>query len=138
MTTTGAYSFRLLDFAGGDPIALDSSVTQSITPGKGSRVFSFVGTKGPDRLFSTPFRARGSVNSAPTWRLIDQFGNVVFSDNYDTDQQNVRLPSSGTYFLLIEGRRNETSAAPTVTFCDADGGEYEHADQCRRSSGRRA
>src|SRR5205807_5316855 len=56
------------------------------------------------------------VNSAPSWRLIDPFGNLVLSDKFARDQACVRLPASGTYVLLVEGRRNETAVAPTVTF----------------------
>jgi len=89
--------------------------TQSLTPGKGSRVFSFAGTKDQIIYFDSVTRA-GFINSAPTWRLIDPFGEPGVQRQYDTDQANVRLPSSGIYSLLIEGRRNESAATPTVTF----------------------
>jgi len=100
---TGAYSFRLLDFAAATPIALDASLTQSITPGKGSRVFSFAGAKDQVVYFDTISRA-GFINSAPTWRLIDTIRERRVQRQTTTPiSRNVRLPSSGTYFLLIEG-----------------------------------
>jgi hypothetical protein len=80
-------------------------------------VLSFSGTKDQVIYFASVSRS-GFANSPPTWRLIDPFGHRLFGsdENFDTDQPNIRLPASGTYFLLIEGRRNESAAAGTVTF----------------------
>jgi hypothetical protein len=56
----------------------------------------------------------GSGNA--TWRLIDPFSNVLFSNNFSTNIGTVTLTQPGTYTILIEGRFNAGSGTAAYTF----------------------
>ena len=51
-----------------------------------------------------------------TWRLIDPFGNILFSNGFSTDNDTLTLSQPGTYFLVLEGRRNAGAGSVNYAF----------------------
>jgi Ca2+-binding RTX toxin-like protein len=123
-TSTGDYSFQLLDLQGSSTaVTLGSTVTQTLTPGNASRVHRFTGAVG-QRLF---YDALDSDFDSVLVRLIGPSGQDVsgFGGNTDSDRGPITLTEAGTYYLLVDGdvatntdynfRLLEASAAPTLT-----------------------
>jgi large repetitive protein len=108
---TGAYGFRLLDLADALPLALDSVVEGTLQPANRTDVYRFDAQAG-DRLFFDMTSYSGGV---PFWRLIDPYGRTAWGPNY-LPSDNVQLqtmPVSGSYTLLVEGRRDAGSGSST-------------------------
>ena len=47
---------------------------------------------------------------------IDPFGNILFSTNQNSDVDTLTLAQPGTYFLVIEGRRNAGAGSVNYAF----------------------
>jgi hypothetical protein len=102
---TGSYGFRLLDVSAGTSVAADTPVNGTL------------GDSGTDinvYLFSATARERVDIqgtDSSPgttSWRLMDQFGSVVFGPTGMGDSGPLTL-AAGVYTLLIEGSVAATS-----------------------------
>lgn len=111
--TTGAYAFRLIDRANAVPIALDAPVTAELVPGSETRLYRFEAAGG-ERLF---FDATAFSGSDVRTRLLDPFGAQIWSNVFnggDNDVTTLVLP--GTYYLSVEGRRNQLGTNQSLTF----------------------
>ena len=100
--TTGAYSFRLLDFAAATPLTPGTPVSSTLNPGTETDNYSFnVAT--PNSKFY--FDVTTSIGNA-TWKLLDPQGNMLFDSGFGSDVDTLNLANPGVYTLVIEGRRN--------------------------------
>ncbi|HEX4999488.1 MAG TPA: LEPR-XLL domain-containing protein, partial [Terriglobia bacterium] len=109
--TTGSYAFRLLDAASAVPLTPGTMVSGSLSPATETDLYQFDGVAG-ERYY---FDALTGLNNA-TWRLVDLFNNVVFSDSQNTDIDTFTLPRTGTYILAIEGRFNAGAGTANYSF----------------------
>ena len=100
---TGDYAFRLLDLSTATPITPGVAIGDTLSPGNRTDAYSFAGTAG-SRIY---LQAQGG--SSLYWRVLDQYGQLVGANGF-ADQQLV-LPSTGTYTLLVEGQIGQ--AAPS-------------------------
>ncbi|MBN8490904.1 MAG: LEPR-XLL domain-containing protein, partial [Burkholderiales bacterium] len=106
---TGAYGFRLLDLAEALPLVLDSTVQGTLQPANQTQAYRFDAVAG-ERMY---FDVTATSGGVPFWRLIDPFGRTVWGPNYmpSDDVRTQTLAFSGTYTLLVEGRRDAGNGA---------------------------
>jgi len=103
----GAYSFRLVDLATATPIVPGTPVTgQQLNPGNETDVYRFDVAAG-QRFF---FDAQQITNGDTYWRLLTPYGDQVFLTGAGSDVDVQTLSLTGTYTLLVEGRRYNTAA----------------------------
>ena len=105
---TGSYDFRLLDIDNSaTSIALDQTVTTSLTADDQTKLFKFAGTAGSlvymDLL---SFRQIDNSAFAANWLLLDPFLNQVELSRFDQDLGRVELQLSGDYTLMLQGAAN--------------------------------
>jgi YD repeat-containing protein len=122
VSRSGTYVFRLLDLqTDATPLALGSSVTDTLPTGGEAAVYQFRGTFG-QRLY---YDARDADFDAVDLRLIGPSGNAVFFGNSDSDFGPVGLTEDGVYYLLVQGdtlcrtdyrfRLSDLSSAPALS-----------------------
>jgi RHS repeat-associated protein len=105
--TTGAYSFRLLDLSQATPLTPRVPVSGTLAPANSTNAYRFTGAAG-DHYSFVPST---SSFSNEYWRLLDPYGNLVFSDPLGSDPGTITLLASGTYTLLVEGYIGDTGTA---------------------------
>lgn len=110
--TTGAYSFRLLNYANATAINPGTPVSSTLNPANETDIYKFDVPFANNKFY---FDVTTGINNA-SWRLIDPFGNVLFSNNFNTDNDTMTLAQTGTYFVVVEGRRNAGSGSVPYTF----------------------
>jgi hypothetical protein len=103
-SATGSYNFRLSDLATATPITPGTVVSGTLTPGTATNIYQFNGNAGDLFYFDT---LSGSYPN--NWRLIDPYGQQVWSNYLYTSVPTQALASSGTYTLLVEGYIVNTS-----------------------------
>ena len=103
---TGPYSFRLLDLATATPMTLGNEVSGTLNPGNESAFYRFDAAAGDQMEFDL---IAGTINA--TWRLVDPYGNILFSSTFSTSQGPITLTQSGSYILAIEGQITEAAPA---------------------------
>ncbi|MDJ0660865.1 MAG: Ig-like domain-containing protein [Crocosphaera sp.] len=96
-SNTGDYSFRLLDLATAEVLALDTLITRTLDPGRKTDLFMFEGEA--DQLLFFDGLADDFNSSFVVYGPANQFitSSSVFSDREFT------LPSDGTYTVFIQG-----------------------------------
>ncbi|TAK52487.1 MAG: LEPR-XLL domain-containing protein, partial [Gammaproteobacteria bacterium] len=103
-----AYSFRLLELASATVYAPGTPEFRTLTPANSTDLFRFDAEAGQRFFFDVTARVGGDVY----WRLLDPFGRVVFGpgniNNVWQDVDVTTLAMTGTYTLLVEGRRSNT------------------------------
>ncbi len=102
--TLGGYRFRFFDLATATPAALDTPVSGTLNPANRTDAYQFTLAGATRMFFDTPGNAPGSAE----WRLLDPFGNVIFSQGLNSTYGPVTLTAPGTYTLLIEGYIGDT------------------------------
>ncbi|MCB1631072.1 MAG: LEPR-XLL domain-containing protein, partial [Pseudomonadales bacterium] len=104
----GSYAFRLLDLGDAALLTLGETFSGQLRPGNETDAYRFDASAG-DRLF---FDVTTATGGAPYWRLLDPWGRTLWGPNYlPSDDVGLRtLPWSGTYTLLVEGRRDQLGA----------------------------
>ncbi|MCT0209070.1 hypothetical protein, partial [Synechococcus sp. CS-1332] len=98
---TGDFSFRLLDVAANaTPLTLGTTVTETVTPTSGARIFSFTGAVGQRLLYDALEQDFDSVQTF----LIGPSGNNLsgFFVNASSDSDIFTLSQAGTYYLVQE------------------------------------
>ncbi|MBK7999158.1 MAG: putative Ig domain-containing protein [Verrucomicrobia bacterium] len=106
--TTNAYAFRFVDLATAGLISPGTLVTNRLSPGTRTDFYQFNSLAGDRLLFdriTTP--PAGNI----WWRLLDPFGNEVFSSGY-SDVNNITQRVDGVHTLMIEGYVGNVVAAP--------------------------
>lgn len=111
---TGDYAFRLVDFSSGGAMVTGSTITTTLLPANRSVVYRFNGAAGAlyyfDGLSFTD--AAGAGSSYPAYvRIYTPSGSLIMSQNVNSQVDTFRLPESGQYTVLVEGRiYNERSS----------------------------
>ena len=103
--TPGAYAFTLQNLADAIPVTVGTSFSGELTVASETDLYSFEATAGQQFFFDVE---AASDASSSQYRLIDPFGQVVFSSNRFTDQEVVTIELDGTYTLLVEGGNGNT------------------------------
>ncbi|MEL7496446.1 MAG: putative Ig domain-containing protein [Planctomycetota bacterium] len=125
LASLGDFSFRLLDIADGE------AITPGTTIGGGdveisteTLVYKFDASAGQAFLIDVE---SASESSTSLYRLIDPQGAVVNASSNLTDNELMPLTQTGTYTLLVEGRRNnvdpDTFSINLIELTERDGGE---------------
>ncbi len=102
---SGDYGFRLFDFASATPVSPGTNVTGTLSPANATTGYQLTITAG-ERLF---FKSPGGFPGSPTWRLVDPYGDVVFSTYFNNGQGPFTFTVPGIYTLLIEGSSYDTT-----------------------------
>lgn len=112
-TTTGAYSFRLLDLANATALTLGTPVSGTLL-NRGTAAYQFTATAG-DRVYFDQQALSGQYYQ-PSWRLLDPNGREVFNQGF-SDLDVTTLGQTGTYTLLVEAvYYDQNGATPNYTF----------------------
>jgi ELWxxDGT repeat protein len=104
-STTGAYAFRLLDAANATALTPGTPVSGTLDPANETNLYKFNANAG-DQFYFDSQTLTGATSAY--WRLIDPYGNVVFSQGLGSDAGTQPLDAAGTYTLLIEGYVGDT------------------------------
>jgi RHS repeat-associated protein len=107
--TPGAYLFTLHDLGDAVPVTPGTVITDELTNPAESDLYQFTAEAGDQFLFD--FTVAGSPG-AEAVKLIDRYGTVIERWNNLTDRDDVTIPRSGTYTLLVEGRYTNSAADP--------------------------
>jgi hypothetical protein len=102
----GNYGFRLLDAAAAIAITPGTPVNGSLSPATESDLYRFEGVAG-DLYYINITTGIGNG----TFRLVDLYNNVLISTNLNADTDTFALPRTGTYVLVLEGRRDSGSGS---------------------------
>jgi hypothetical protein len=103
-SATGSYNFRLSDLSSATAITPGTAVSGTLNPGNSTNLYQFNANTGD--LFYFDSLSGGYPNY---WRLIDPYGQEVWSNYLSTSSGTQALPSTGTYTLLVEGYVGNTS-----------------------------
>jgi RHS repeat-associated protein len=107
-TTTGNYSFRLSTYVSATPLTPGTPVSGSLSPANETDLYKFTAAAG-DRFF---FDMQAYTGGLSTWRLVDPYGNFLFSSAFSVaaqaDVDVLTLAQPGTYTLLLEGAIDST------------------------------
>jgi RHS repeat-associated protein len=110
------YQFRLSDVTTATPLTPGTRVTSSRAPANETDIYRFNAAAGDRFYFDL---VSGSTSGDPLWRLVDPYGNVLFTREFRFsdfgDQDTLTLPQPGVYTLFIEGAITDTDAN-TYTF----------------------
>ncbi|SMP79595.1 YD repeat-containing protein, partial [Neorhodopirellula lusitana] len=101
------YQFQLRDLSSAIELSSGTSISGTLSPNTETHLYKFDVDAG-DR-FNFQALSADDFNSSLPWRLIDPFGNEVFS-NYFTSVFDRTLTQTGTYYLLVEGDSLEKGA----------------------------
>src|SRR5213076_1744751 len=78
---TGAYAFRLSDSTSVTPLTPGTPVSGVLDPGLETDLYRFTAAAG-DRYFFDVVARSGTAGAI--WRLIDPYGNVLFSNSFNS------------------------------------------------------
>ncbi|MBI4937393.1 MAG: hypothetical protein HY846_04120, partial [Nitrosomonadales bacterium] len=101
---TGDYAFRLTDLSAATGIVVGDTVTGNLAPGSETDIYRFTASARDQVLFDQLSASRGGAS----WRLINPYAGLVFGPSNFADIGPTVLPYAGIYYLLVEGRYNET------------------------------
>ncbi|MBF2067245.1 MAG: putative Ig domain-containing protein [Calothrix sp. C42_A2020_038] len=109
--STGSYSFRLLDLASSTNLTLNTNISGVLSQASQAQLYRFTGTKGQNLYFD--LFGEWNTNNGTGWALYGP-GNQLVASNFNrqsgSSDLEVKLPSDGTYTLMIDGRTNVTTA----------------------------
>ncbi|BCL35091.1 Ig-like domain-containing protein [Nostoc sp. MS1] len=95
---TGDYSFRLIDASAVTPVTLDTTITNTLTPGLATNIYRINGTAGQKLFFDSLINSFVSAN----WTLYSPGNQYVTGANLSSDFE-ITLTNTGTYLLVIDG-----------------------------------
>mgnify|MGYP003334467509 FL=1 len=105
-TTTGAYSFRVFDFAGATPMTAGTPVSGTLNPSNSSALYRLPLTAGQPLYFDM-LSLNPNNGGWVSWRMYDPYGRQVVSpsDFYvNADTEGFVPTISGNYTIVVEGR----------------------------------
>ena len=102
--TIGAYSFRMLDLAAGASVTPGTPVSGTLSPANSTDIYRFTASAGDTDYFAS----LSSNTQSADWRLIDPYGNVLFSNGMSRDGGRLTLSATGTYTVLVKGYIGDT------------------------------
>src|SRR5262249_30266074 len=91
------YSFRLLDLAAAEPLALDTETSGVLDPGQGNRFFTFQGVEGQRVYFD---RLAGSTFTGAALYGAGSSALATGGSEFETT-----LTADGRYYLVLSGGR---------------------------------
>jgi len=100
------YSFQLQNLASATSVVPGTQFSSELNPINKTDVWQFTA----DAQEAFYLDVVSTSDSSAYVRVIDQFGRVAVQKTSLTDIDVFKLPHEGTYYLLVEGRINETSA----------------------------
>jgi hypothetical protein len=104
---TASYSFRLANLASASAITPGTVVSDTLNPGTATNLYQFNAIAGDLYFFDRLSATSGNV----WWRLIDPYGQQVWSNNFGNGSIGTQaLASTGIYTLLVEGYIQNTAA----------------------------
>ena len=106
-TLVGPYSFRVLDLATAAPVVPGVPFDGELTTSSQTNLYRFDALAG-EQFFFDVLEASDTQNSL--YRLIDPYGQTVFTSTRMLDTAAVRIPADGRYTLLVEGWRGNQDA----------------------------
>ncbi|WP_010587213.1 hypothetical protein, partial [Schlesneria paludicola] len=105
-TGEGTYSFQLLNLALATAITPGTPINVALSPANSTQIFRFTGTAN-EAVFlgSSGFSTTDSSgqNGVTYWSLINSRGQLIDSGNLETGASRVSLPTTDTYYVVIEG-----------------------------------
>jgi len=101
---TGAYSFRVLDLTTAVDYVPGTVIASSLNPQGDTALYRFSVSAG-QKLFLD------DISGGKQYRLIGPAGQQVFG-NFSGDRDDLVLPVSGTYVVMVEGAGNSAGPAP--------------------------
>ena len=107
---TNGYAFRWVNLADATLLVPGTVVTNTLSPANKSDFYQFTASAGGLYYFHQIARV-GLPNT--WWRLIDPYGNQVFSQGFSdvgTAVAPLTLPATGNYTLLLEGYIGDTGS----------------------------
>ena len=107
----GHFAFRVVDLSAAQQINLNSPVSGTLNPATELDSFRFT-AEANTQVFFDSVNFSGMPNAY--WRCLDPSGRAIFSQGV-ADVGPLRLPTSGTYTLLIDGYVSD-SATGNYTF----------------------
>src|SRR5207253_3506918 len=105
---SGAYSFRVLDFAAAPVLPTGTVTTGVLTPGNSTSLYSFTGTAGEHVYFDNLSNFNGQ-DDLSSWSVIDPNGHtiaaspLVLKSPFNNNDLDVTLPQDGKYTLVLAG-----------------------------------
>jgi len=118
---TGGYAFRLVNLAEATLLVPGTVVTNNLSPANKSDFYQFNAVAGDQFYFQRV--ARVNLSNA-YWRLLDPYGNQVFSQGFTdvgTPAAPVRLSATGTYTVLLEGYIGDTGSGSYAFIVSPEG-----------------
>ncbi|MBN8494737.1 MAG: LamG domain-containing protein, partial [Burkholderiales bacterium] len=110
--TTGDYGFRLLDLDSATPLQPGAPQTITLNPGNSTELRRFQGTAGDRFYLDSIASSLGDTG----WRLISPSGDQRWMFNASSDVPGVTLDQTGTWTLVVEGRRTKGATTGTLQF----------------------
>ncbi|HAV62349.1 MAG TPA: hypothetical protein DCY13_08305, partial [Verrucomicrobiales bacterium] len=105
-SNTGAYEFALLNLADATLIAPSTVIANHAFPRRTTDLYQFTANSGDVMSFDRLTLVNGG---SPYWRLVDPYGKIVWATHFN-DVNNVTLPATGNYTLMVEGTISGGSA----------------------------
>ncbi|MBI3348327.1 MAG: LamG domain-containing protein, partial [Burkholderiales bacterium] len=103
------YGFRLLDLSAAAAITPGTPKSATLSPGNSTDTYQFTATAG-ERFY---FDAQQVANGDSTWRLIAPNGQQRWVTGLGSDVDTGTLDQTGTWTLIVEGRRYQAAATNT-------------------------
>lgn len=104
---SGAFAFRVLDLAAGNPVTIGTAVSGTLSPGNMSQAYRLSVAAGDQLVFDSLSVSGGTAR----WRVLDRFGRDVLGTNdLATDRAAFTLTTGGVYTLLVEGALTNAAA----------------------------
>jgi len=100
---TGEYALRLSDMSSATPIMPGTPFNGTLDPGNETDLYQFSAAAG-DKFYFDMLARSGAPSGR--WRLVDPYGNVLFSNPFDVTsavEPDVLTLQAGQYTLLLEG-----------------------------------
>lgn len=116
---TGDYGFRLLDFASGNTMATGPAVNTTLLPAASAVIYHFNASAGDLYYFDglTYTDAAGTGSSYPAYvRLYSPSRSLITAQNVNGQLDTFRLPETGQYTVLVEGRIYNERASQDNSF----------------------
>lgn len=98
-SNTNSYAFRFVELTAAALVTTGTVISNSLSPGKETDLYQFTSAAGDRLLFD---RLTVDAGLSVWWRLLDPYGNEVFSTPFN-DVSSITQRVAGTYTLLLEG-----------------------------------
>jgi hypothetical protein len=100
------YSFRVLDTSAATPLTIGETISDTLTPGNGVRIYQFEANAGEKYFFDSV------IPPGQYWSLIDPLGHTLFDTSSSSDEELQTFKAKGTYFLAIRVSNDQVTPSP--------------------------